>query len=56
MMVTVSIIGIAADSHRVKLQREDNSDTDFINASYMGGYHISKQYIAAQGMFICYIV
>ena len=26
---------IAANKHRVKLQREDDSDTDFINASYI---------------------
>ncbi|XP_055519260.1 receptor-type tyrosine-protein phosphatase H-like isoform X1 [Leucoraja erinacea] len=38
------------DVTRVKLDRQpDSSSSDYINASYMPGYHLDKAFIAAQG-------
>ncbi|XP_032868906.1 receptor-type tyrosine-protein phosphatase H-like isoform X8 [Amblyraja radiata] len=38
------------DVARVKLDRQPNSSSsDYINASYMPGYHLDKAFIAAQG-------
>ncbi|XP_067943686.1 receptor-type tyrosine-protein phosphatase delta-like isoform X3 [Watersipora subatra] len=41
-----------ANKYRVKLQKLQEDDSDFINASFMKGYNgDEKQYIAAQGPF-----